>query len=262
MPRYAANLTMLFNEVGFLDRFDAAARAGFSGVEYLFPYEYDKQELLERLHKHRLTQVLHNLPAGDWAAGERGIACHPDRTSEFASGVDQAIDYATTLECAQVNCLAGIVPPGVSRGAGARDVRQQSAIRRAEAGGRRHPPADRADQHARHPRLLPDAHRRRRSRSSKRSDPTISSCSTTSITCRSWKAICRARSSARSPKIAHIQIADPPGTQRTRHRRDQLHVPLEPHRSPRLSGLDRPRVSTGRTHRSRPRMDQAIPASQ
>jgi hydroxypyruvate isomerase len=114
MPRYAANLTMLFNEVGFMDRFDAAARAGFSGVEYLFPYEYDKQELLERLRKHRLTQVLHNLPAGDWAAGERGIACHPDRTSEFATGVDQAIDYATTLECSQVNCLAGIVPPGVS----------------------------------------------------------------------------------------------------------------------------------------------------
>jgi hydroxypyruvate isomerase len=114
MPRYAANLTLLFNEVGFLERFDAAARAGFSGVEYLFPYEYDKQELLERLHKHHLTQVLHNLPAGNWAGGERGIACHPDRTSEFAAGVEQAIDYATTLECTQVNCLAGIVPPGVS----------------------------------------------------------------------------------------------------------------------------------------------------
>jgi hydroxypyruvate isomerase len=114
MPRYAANLTMLFNEVGFLDRFDAAARAGFSGVEFLFPYEYDKLEILERLRKHRLTQVLHNLPAGNWAGGERGIACHPDRTGEFAAGVDQAIDYATTLECTQVNCLAGIVPPGVS----------------------------------------------------------------------------------------------------------------------------------------------------
>jgi hydroxypyruvate isomerase len=117
MPRYAANLTMLFNEVGFLDRFDAAARAGFSGVEYLFPYEYDKQDLLDRLRKHHLTQVLHNLPAGDWAAGERGIACHPDRVSEFEAGVAAAIDYATTLECAQVNCLAGIVPPGVGSAA-------------------------------------------------------------------------------------------------------------------------------------------------
>jgi hydroxypyruvate isomerase len=117
MPRYAANLTMLFNEVGFLDRFDAAARAGFSGVEFLFPYEFDKLEILERLRKHRLTQVLHNLPAGNWAGGERGIACHPDRTAEFAAGVDQAIDYATTLECTQVNCLAGIVPPGVSAAA-------------------------------------------------------------------------------------------------------------------------------------------------
>src|SRR6476661_4492699 len=114
MPRYAANLTMLFNEVGFLDRFDAAARAGFSGVEYLFPYEYDKRELIGRLRQHRLTQVLHNLPAGNWAAGERGIACHPDRTAEFETGVEQALDYATTLECTQVNCLAGIVPPGVT----------------------------------------------------------------------------------------------------------------------------------------------------
>ena len=77
MPKFAANLSMMFNEVGFLDRFDGAARAGFRGVEYLFPYDYDKDDLAERLHWYELTQVLHNLPAGDWDAGERGIACDP-----------------------------------------------------------------------------------------------------------------------------------------------------------------------------------------
>ena len=110
MPRFAANLTMLFNEVGFVDRFAAAARAGFTGVEYLFPYDYDPALLRQALDEHRLTQVLHNLPAGNWPAGERGIACHPDRTAEFAEGVDRAIRYANALGCTQVNCLAGIVP--------------------------------------------------------------------------------------------------------------------------------------------------------
>lgn len=113
MPRLAANLTMMFNEVDFLDRFEAAAKAGFKGVEYLFPYDFSAHELKSRLDKFGLTQILHNLPAGDWAAGERGIACHPDRVEEFKSGVDQAITYATALGCAQVNCLIGIPPQGV-----------------------------------------------------------------------------------------------------------------------------------------------------
>jgi hydroxypyruvate isomerase len=113
MPRFAANLTMLFNEVGFLDRFGAAARAGFTGVEYLFPYDYDRKQIRALLDEHRLKQVLHNLPAGNWSAGERGIACHPDRTTEFSAGVDRAIEYADALECRLVNCLAGITPAGV-----------------------------------------------------------------------------------------------------------------------------------------------------
>ena len=113
MPRFAANLTMLFNEVDFLDRFEAAAKAGFKGVEYLFPYDFDAAELKARLDQFGLTQVLHNLPAGDWGAGERGIACHPDRVEEFKAGVDKAIEYATALGCKQVNCLAGIAPEGV-----------------------------------------------------------------------------------------------------------------------------------------------------
>lgn len=111
MPKFAANLTMLFNEVGFLDRFAAAAKAGFKGVEYLFPYDFDKDELAERLRQHDLQQVLHNLPAGDWAAGERGIACLPDRVGEFQEGVGRAIEYAQALGCSQLNCLAGLAPP-------------------------------------------------------------------------------------------------------------------------------------------------------
>ncbi len=110
MPKFAANLTMLFNEVDFLDRFDAAAKAGFKGVEYLFPYAYDKQQLADKLKTLKLTQVLHNLPAGDWGKGERGIACLPDRVGEFQDGVGKAIEYATALGCKQLNCLAGIAP--------------------------------------------------------------------------------------------------------------------------------------------------------
>ena len=114
MPRFAANLTMLFNEVPFLDRFALAAKAGFTAVEYLFPYDFDRKVLRSALDDHGLTQVLHNLPAGDWAGGERGIAVLPDRVDEFRSGVASAIDYATALGCSQINCLSGIAPSGLS----------------------------------------------------------------------------------------------------------------------------------------------------
>jgi len=113
MPKFNANLTMLFNEVDFLDRFKAAKDSGFKGVEYLFPYPYPKEDLAERLEANGLKQVLHNLPAGDWAKGERGIACHPDRVGEFQDGVGKAIEYAGALQCTQINCLAGIAPSGV-----------------------------------------------------------------------------------------------------------------------------------------------------
>jgi len=113
MPKFAANLTMLFTEAPFLDRFALAAKAGFEGVEYLFPYDFAKEALRAELDRHGLTQVLHNLPAGDWAGGERGIAILPDRIDEFRRGVASAIDYATALGCSQVNCLAGIAPAGV-----------------------------------------------------------------------------------------------------------------------------------------------------
>ena len=113
MPKFAANLSMLFTELDFMARLAAAARCGFTGVEYLFPYAYPKEQLAEALRQHGLTQVLHNLPAGDWERGERGIACHLDRTGEFQEGVGRAIDYACALGCRQINCLAGIAPESV-----------------------------------------------------------------------------------------------------------------------------------------------------
>jgi hydroxypyruvate isomerase len=113
MPQFAANLTMLFTELPFMQRFAAARDAGFDAVEYLFPYAYPKEELAAALREHDLKQVLHNLPAGHWESGERGIACHPDRVSEFREGVALAIGYAKALGCPQLNCLAGKLPPGV-----------------------------------------------------------------------------------------------------------------------------------------------------
>ena len=119
--KLAANLTMLFNEFDFFDRFEKAAEAGFKGVEFLFPYAWPVQKIADKLDAHRLELVLHNLPAGDWVGGERGIACHPGRSAEFEQGVAIAIAYAQALGVKQLNCLAGIVPRGVSH-AQAHDV--------------------------------------------------------------------------------------------------------------------------------------------
>lgn len=113
MPKFAANLTMLFTERPFMERFAAAKATGFDAVEYLFPYAYPAQDLAQALKTHGLQQVLHNLPAGNWDAGDRGIACHPDRVAEFRDGVGQAMGYATALGCPQVNCLAGKLPADI-----------------------------------------------------------------------------------------------------------------------------------------------------
>ncbi len=123
MPQFAANLTMLFSEHAFLDRFEQAAQAGFDAVEFLFPYAFSAQDIQQRLQAHRLKLVLHNLPAGNWDAGERGIACHPNRVDEFRAGVADAIRYATVLGVPQLNCLMGIVPAGVPA-----DTLRQTAV--------------------------------------------------------------------------------------------------------------------------------------
>lgn len=112
MPRFAANLSMLYNEHAFLDRFAAAAADGFEAVEYLFPYAYDAATLAQRLADHGLQQVLFNAPPGDWDAGERGLACLPGREAEFRAGLAQALDCAQLLACPRVHVMAGLVPAG------------------------------------------------------------------------------------------------------------------------------------------------------
>jgi len=116
MPNFSANLSMLFTEVDFLDRFERAAKAGFKAVEYLFPYAWSKDRLADELKKHKLKQVLFNLPAGNWDGGERGIACLPGREGEFQKGVEKAVEYAAALRCPRLNCLVGLFPEGESSG--------------------------------------------------------------------------------------------------------------------------------------------------
>lgn len=110
MPRFAANLTLMFQEVPFLDRFGRAAAAGFQAVEFQFPYEHHAAAIAARLHDHGLVAVLHNLPAGDWAQGERGLACLPDRVNDFRAGVPLGIEYARALGVKKLHCLSGIEP--------------------------------------------------------------------------------------------------------------------------------------------------------
>jgi 2-dehydrotetronate isomerase len=114
VPRFAANLSMMFNEHSFFDRFTAAAKEGFTAVEFLFPYDYPAKELKQRLEANGLTQVLFNMPPGDWSKGERGLAALPGRQAQFREGVKLAVDYASTLDCKLVHAMAGIVPQDVS----------------------------------------------------------------------------------------------------------------------------------------------------
>lgn len=110
MPRFDANLSMLFDEVGFLDRFAAAAEAGFRGVEFLFPYGYPKERLADAAGASGVEVVAFNMPPGDWDAGDRGIACDPRRKTEFQDGVGKAVEYARALSCRRVHCMAGLRP--------------------------------------------------------------------------------------------------------------------------------------------------------
>ena len=113
MPRFNANLSMMFHEHDFIDRFGAAANAGFQGVEFLFPYAYSIADLREALEANQLTQVLFNLPPGDWEKGERGMCCHPNRQNEFRESVAVALEYANGLGCKQIHAMAGIKPEGI-----------------------------------------------------------------------------------------------------------------------------------------------------
>lgn len=117
MPKLAANLSMLFGEVPFLERFAAAAGAGFTGVEFLFPYDHAPEDLAAALRDNGLEQVLFNLPPGDWQAGERGLAALPGRQAEFRAGLEQALPYVRALNCRRVHMMAGIPPEGAERSA-------------------------------------------------------------------------------------------------------------------------------------------------
>ncbi|MBI5069998.1 MAG: hydroxypyruvate isomerase family protein [Deltaproteobacteria bacterium] len=114
MPRFAANLSMMFNEVPFLERFGAAAEAGFEAVEFLFPYEHTPEAVAERLRAGRLQNALFNMPPGDWQKGERGIAALPGREREFREGVVTALRYARALGTPTLHAMCGLVPPGTA----------------------------------------------------------------------------------------------------------------------------------------------------
>jgi hydroxypyruvate isomerase len=114
MPKFAANLSMMYTEAPFLDRFSLAAAAGFEAVEFLFPYAHEAEQIAERLRRHQLQLVLFNLPAGDWTGGDRGMACDPRRIDEFRAGVPVALEYATELGVKQLHCMAGKTPGGLA----------------------------------------------------------------------------------------------------------------------------------------------------
>ena len=114
MPKFNANLSMMFNEVPFLERFGAAAKAGFKGVEFLFPYDFTPAQIGEQLEKHKLAMVLFNMPPGDFAAGDRGTACDPSRFGEFQDGVGKALEYAKVLGVKQLHVMAGLKPRGLN----------------------------------------------------------------------------------------------------------------------------------------------------
>jgi hydroxypyruvate isomerase len=114
MPRFDANLSLLFNEVGFLDRFAAAAAAGFAGVEFLFPYAHEKDHLREIIARSGVEVVAFNMPPGDWDAGDRGLACDPRRRTEFQDSVGSSLEYAKALSCRRVHCMAGVRPRGLA----------------------------------------------------------------------------------------------------------------------------------------------------
>jgi hydroxypyruvate isomerase len=115
MPKFAANLTMMFNEVPFPQRFAAAAKAGFQGVEFLFPYDHAPHEVAQWLNENGLTNALFNMPPGDWAKGERGLASLPGREAEFRDGVVRALAYAQALGTKRLHAMAGLVPAGAAR---------------------------------------------------------------------------------------------------------------------------------------------------
>jgi hydroxypyruvate isomerase len=258
MPKFAANLTMLFNEVPFLDRFERAAKAGFKAVEFSSRTRSPAAEIKSRLQANGLQLVLHNLPAGNWDGGERGIACLPDRVGEFRDGVARAIEYGTALGAPQLNCLAGKAPPAATTRRCA-STSSATCVRRRRAEEGRAEAADRADQHLRHPGFYLnrtaqalaildevgadnafvqyDIYHAQRMEGELARDA-----------CRStWRA---SRTAARRQ----------PGPQRAGHRRDQLRLPVRAPRPHRLRGWIGCEYKPATRHRGRPGLAPAARA--
>jgi hypothetical protein len=255
MPRLCANIGFLFPEMPFLDRFDAAARAGFTGVEFASPYEYPAAELRARLQANGLSLVLINSPAGNRAAGERGFACLPGRTDTFRDGVSQALDYAAALDCKLIHVMAGVPPADLAydtalalyavnlawaaeraKTAGVKLVIEplnpRDALPAQYAGaGRRDRRSDRArpDRAAIRHLSLPD-------RAGRRDEPV------------------RKIASGHRPHAARRRARPA----RARHRRDRLGVRVPPYRRARLFRLDRLRIRAARRHRPRPGLAPAL----
>ncbi len=154
MLRFAANLSTMYGEYPFPDRFAAAANDGFTAVEYLFPYEYPAQQLAAWLQAQGLVQVLLNAPPGNWAAGDRGLACLPGREEEFRAAVHTALEYAQTLRCPRVHVMAGVQPHGVERIVLRRTFLANLAWAAEARVFRRHRTPDRADQSTGYARVL------------------------------------------------------------------------------------------------------------
>lgn len=128
MPKFAANLSFMFTEVDFLDRFEAAAKAGFKAVEYLFPYDYAPEELASRLKANGLTQALFNLPPGNWENGERGLAALPGREDDFEAAARKAVDYAVALDCKLLHAMPGLKHHGANWSSYISNLKKGSAI--------------------------------------------------------------------------------------------------------------------------------------
>ena len=257
MPKFAANLSMMFQEIGFLDRFDAAARAGFKAVEFLFPYDHPPATIAERLERNRLSLALFNTAAGDWAGGERGLAALPGREQEFRDGVDKAIGLrqgdAVPARAHDGRAVAG----GARQGSGRARLCRQSALGRRPGRHRRPHRRHRADQHPRHPGLFPQLHRAgdadHRARRPAQSEAPARPLS---------RADHGGRSRHQDPRAGRPLPACPDRRQsrppRARYRRDPLPLSVRPLRRDRLCRLDRLRVPPAGRHGGRARLGREL----
>ena len=255
-----ANLNFLFPDLPLLERFEAAAKAGFKGVELLSPYEVPVKAIRERLDGTGLKQVLFNSPAGDRAAGERGMACIPGRDVEFRESVHRALDYAAALDCKLIHLMAGVQPEGVpyDTAAGLYAINLAWAAEEAQAAG---------------VRLTIEAINHRDVagyflRTQEQATALIAAIGLERVGlqfdlyhCQTGQGDVTRRLEALMPLIAHMQVADVPGRKRARHGRDRLGVPIRTYPGARIRRMDRLRIPAERRHRGRPFLASALRSS-